>query len=66
MFGLFLLLSDLQIWGEGTVVIFAARETAVYDTHQLCLCTEAEFIISSAEDIVVKNIFDAFLGQPEA
>ena len=55
-----------EIGSEGAVVVLAAGETAVDDTHQFRLCTEAELVIGNAVDVVMKHVLDALLGQSEA
>ena len=51
---------------EGTVVVFAAGETAIDDTDQFCLCPKTEFIVRDTGDVVVEDVFDAFFRQSQS
>ena len=47
-------------------IVLAGAETTIDETHQFHLSAEAELIVGCAEDVVVEDIFDAFLGESHA
>ena len=55
----------LEIILEGLVVVFAVAQSSVDETHQRDVATKTKCFIRSAEDVLMEDVFDALLFEPQ-
>ena len=55
----------LEIILEGLVVVFAVAQSSVDETHQRDVATKTKCFIRSAEDVLMEDVFDAILFEPQ-